>query len=151
MTGAVLQGLRITRAHRWDAPAVARILSDAVDEPIWMRRTRSRAEEARIARDLIARGWVRVARLRGRVVGFIAVGEGCVHGLYLSQAHRGRGIGRALMAHAQGAYPSLTLYAHAANHDARRFYGAAGFRPTGFGAANDEGLTEIRYQWEQVA
>nr|WP_255553391.1 GNAT family N-acetyltransferase [Maritimibacter sp. DP1N21-5] len=115
-----------------------------------MHRTRSRAEEARIARDMVARGWVRVARLGARVVGFIAVEDGQVHALYLARVHRGHGIGRALLSRVQSEHACLSLHTHAANHEARRFYATMGFRPTAIGTANDEGLTDIRFQWEKA-
>ena len=146
-----MSAVTITRARPWDGPAAARILSACIDEAHWLPRARSRAEEARILRDLIRRGWVRVARHKGRVVGFLALGDGEVHGLYLAPEARGQGIGAALLADAKAQSARLGLWAHAANHPARRFYAAQGFRPIRVGASNDERLTEIRYEWERVA
>lgn len=143
--------VRITRARRWDAPALARILWDFGDEAAWLPRVRSKTEEAALVRRLVRRGWVSVARRRGRVVGFIAAGEGEIHALYLLPDARGQGIGQTLVSHAQAREPKLGLWAHAANHPARRFYAAAGFRPVAVGAANDERLTEIRFEWESAA
>jgi GNAT superfamily N-acetyltransferase len=112
---------------------------------------RTRTEEARLIRRMVRRGWVHVARRGARVVGFIAAGEGEIHALYLLPEARGQGIGQALIAHAQARSPRLGLWAHAANHPARRFYAAAGFRPVSVGASNDERLTEIRFEWERAA
>ena len=81
----------------------------------------------------------------------LQVAEGEIHALYLLPEARGQGIGQALIAHAQARSPRLGLWAHAANHPARRFYAAAGFRPVSVGASNDERLTEIRFEWEGAA
>lgn len=142
---------RITRARGWDVPALARILWDFGDEAAWLPRVRSRRDEARLIRRMVRDGWVHVARRGARVVGFIAAGEGEIHALYLVPAARGQGIGQALIAHAQARAPRLGLWTHAANHTARRFYAAAGFRPMGVGDGNDERLTEIRFEWEGAA
>ncbi|MAM63095.1 GNAT family N-acetyltransferase [Maritimibacter sp. UBA3975] len=145
-----MNAVRITRARVWDAPALSRILWEFGDESPWLPRARTRREDMRTLRGLIARGWVRVARRGPKVVGFIAVGEGEVHGLYLTTGARGQGVGRALIARAQSDSARLGLWAHAANHPARRFYAATGFRPVAVGANNDERLTEVRYEWEKA-
>lgn len=146
-----MTGVTIQRARRRDRAAIARILWDFGDEAAWLPRVRRRAEEAGLIADLTRRGWVRVALRGGRVLGFVAAGEGEIHALYLAPEARGRGIGRALLAEVQAAHPRLGLWAHAANHPARRFYAAAGFRPVRIDAANDERLTEIRFEWEALA
>lgn len=142
---------RIRRAYPWDVAAMARILSAAVEQADWMTRTRSKAEERALLAQMVRRGWVQLARVNGRTVGFIAQDGLQVHGLYLLETVRGQGIAAKLMAAAQSQSPRLTLYAHAANTRARRFYARHGFRPVAIGAGNDEGLTEIRYEWERAA
>jgi GNAT superfamily N-acetyltransferase len=143
-------GLRITPARPWDTPALARILWDFGTEAPWLPRARTRRDEMRALRRLVRRGRVRVARRGPRVVGFIAVADGEVHGLYLEPGVRGRGVGHRLIADAQARADRLGLWAHAANHRARRFYAANGFRPTAIGDGNDERLTELRFEWERA-
>ncbi|MGH1367562.1 MAG: GNAT family N-acetyltransferase [Maritimibacter sp.] len=142
---------RIRRAYPWDVAACARILWAAVEEAEWMARSRSREEERKLLARMVRQGWVRVARVEGRIVGFISVENTHVHGLYLLPNARGQGIAAQLMKTAQTKASRLTLYAHAANARARRFYAAQGFRPVAIGAGNDEGLTEIRLEWERSA
>lgn len=146
-----MRAVRVTRARPWETTVLARILWDFGGEAAWLPRVRTRTEEARLIRRMVRRGWVHVARRGARVVGFIAAGEGEIHALYLLPEARGQGIGQALIAHAQARSPRLGLWAHAANHPARRFYAAAGFRPVSVGASNDERLTEIRFEWEGAA
>lgn len=148
-----MSAVRLGRARRFEAWAVSAILSGWTEEAGWLPKVRSRAEERRLARRMIARGWVIVARRRGRVVGFLARDGGELHALYLSRRARGQGIGRRLLEAAKAETPVLGLYAHEANAPARAFYLREGFLETGAGdgAGNDEGLPEIRLVWERGA
>lgn len=143
--------VRYRKARFWEAAALARILAANTAEADWLPEVRSAKEERALLLRLIRRGQVTVAVKGLAVVGFIAQDGAEVQAIYLCPDAQGQGIGRALMAAAQSGSDRLTLYAHAANHTARRFYAAAGFEPTGFGASNDEGLTEICYVWERRA
>ena len=58
----------LDRARPTDAPAIGAILSDWIDETDWMPRIHKREDEQAFAADLVARGWVTVARRRGEVV-----------------------------------------------------------------------------------
>jgi len=64
----------------------------------------------------------------GAVLGFVGYSPGTVEGLFLDPAHRGRGVGRRLVAHAQrlGGGP-LRVDVNEQNGDARAFYERLGF------------------------
>lgn len=141
--------VRYRKARLWEAVSLARILAANTAASDWLPAVRTAQEERAILARLIWRRRVTVAARRGRLLGFIAHDGAEVQAIYLRPDAQGQGIGRALMAKAQARSDRLSLYAHAANHTARRFYAAAGFTPESFGAGNDEGLTEIRYVWER--
>lgn len=73
--------------------------------------------------------------------------------IYLLQEAAGKGIGRALFAHAvadlrQRGYRQATLWVLESNERARRFYEAAGWRPDGASKAEERPgalLREVRY------
>ena len=141
----------IAAARASDAPAIGEILSAWIDETDWMPRIHKRTDEQAFAADLVARGWVTVARLRGDVVGFIARDGAEVVALYVARGARGQGVGNALMARAKRRSPRLALWTFQFNHAAQEFYARQGFREiarTG-GAGNDEKLPDIRYAWER--
>lgn len=141
----------IGAARPVDAPAIAAILSDWIDETDWMPRVHKREQEQAFAADLVARGWVSVARIRGEIVGFLARDGAEVVALYVARGARGRGVGSALLARAKRQSPWLALWTFQFNHAAQRFYEARGFHEiarTG-GAGNDEKLPDIRYAWER--
>ena len=138
-------------ARPTDAPAIGAILSDWIDETDWMPRIHKREDELAFAADLIARGWVTVARRRGDVIGFLARDGAEIAALYVARSARGQGVGTALLARAKRRSPRLALWSFQFNHAARAFYEAQGFREvtrTG-GAGNDEKLPDIRYHWER--
>lgn len=134
-----------------DAPAIGAILSDWTDETDWMVRIHSREDERHFAADLVARGWVSVARRRGDVVGFLARDGAEVLALHVAREARGQGVGTALLARAKRRAPRLALWTFQFNRAARAFYEAQGFfevERTG-GAGNDAKLPDIRYAWEK--
>lgn len=137
-------------ARPTDAEAIGRILSDWIDEVPWIPRVHSREEEQGFAREMVARGWVTVARRCGRVVGFLAHEGAEVMALYVEAGARGQGIGSALIEQAKRAAPRLALWALQRNEAAQAFYLGHGFYEVGRtdGAGNDEKLPDIRYQWE---
>lgn len=140
----------IEPARPADAEAIGLILSDWIDQTPWMPRIHKPEDEQGFARDLVARGWVMVARRCGRVAGFMARDGEEIVALYIAAHARGQGLGKALVARAQKAAPRLTLWTFQFNDPARAFYEARGFREverTG-GAGNDEKLPDIRYVWE---
>jgi len=135
-----------------DAPAIGRILSNWVDETDWMVRIHKREDEQRFAAEMVARGWVTVARRARAVVGFLARDGEEVVALYVDGPARGQGVGAALMARAQKKARRLTLWTFQFNIAARAFYARQGFvevARTG-GARNDEKLPDIKYLWERA-
>lgn len=127
----------------------------------------SPAEQARRRRERGVEAGELVAEAGGRVVGWAAVGPyrhddapapdcGELHAIYLRPELIGRGVGRELMAYAQGELrrrgllPAL-LWVVAANERARRFYDRAGWYADG--ATHDyeiagATLPEARYRWD---
>lgn len=145
--------IRLRPARPVDAGAVGMILSEFVDTTPWMPRIHSRAQDLAHAADMIDLGWVTLAEKTDQVVGFAARDDAKLHALYVARAARGRGIGSNLLRQAQAAAPELTLWTFQTNTGAQRFYLRHGFREvlrTG-GEANDEGLPDIRYDWQQEA
>jgi len=145
----VTADLRPARAD--DAPTLAAILSDWTEGAGWLPRVHSRQDHAGFLARLVAEMEVTVAVRSGEVVGFLARRADCIHGLYLAGHARGQGIGRRLVAAAQGAMPVLTLWAHERNAPARGFYAAQGFVEVerGDGSGNDERLPEVRMEWRR--
>lgn len=141
----------LAAARPADAPAIGAIMSDWIDETDWMPRIHTRAGEQRFAADLVSRGWVTVARRKGRVVGFLARNGTEVEALYVARSARGQRVGTALLARAMRRSHRLALWTFQFNDPAQSFYEAHGFheiKRTG-GAGNDEKLPDIRYAWER--
>ncbi len=141
----------VSAARPADASQIGQILSDWIDETDWMPRIHKREDEQAFAADLVARGWVSVARQRGRVVGFLARDGAEVVALYVARGARGQGVGAALLARAKRRTHRLALWTFQFNHAAQSFYRSQGFHEihrTG-GAGNDEKLPDIRYAWER--
>lgn len=145
--------IRLRAARPVDAGAVGMILSEFVDTTPWMPRIHSRAQDLAHAADMIDLGWVTLAVGVDEVLGFAARDAAQLHALYVARAARGQGIGSDLLRQAQAAAPALTLWTFQANTGAQRFYLRHGFREAlrTQGEANDEGLPDIRYEWQQEA
>ena len=139
-------------ARPGDAAAIGEILSDWIDATAWMPRIHKRADEQAFAAELVAKGWVTVARRSGRLAGFLARDGEEVVALYVAAGARGQGVGSALLNRAKRKSPRLALWTFQFNHAAQAFYLRHGFREidrTG-GAGNDEKLPDIRYLWERA-
>lgn len=108
------------------------------------------------------RWWL--AELDGQLVGFATTGLSRdsdvapetveVYAIYLAQEAAGKGVGRALFAHAvddlrQRGFEQATLWVLDTNHRARRFYEVAGWTPDGTSKIDDSHpgttLHEVRY------
>lgn len=138
-------------ARSTDAGAVGAILSEFIDTTDWMPRIHTRAEDLAHAGKMIERGWVRVAELDGNIVGFSANEGNDLDALYVQAGARGKGVGAALLDDLKQALDCIGLWTFQANVPAQRFYLAHGFvevRRTA-GEANDEGLPDIRYEWQR--
>lgn len=144
---------RLRPAGQIDATAVGAILSEFVDDTPWMPRIHSRAEDLAHAAAMIDRGWVTLAEQGGNVLGFLARNNAELNALYVAAAARGRGVGADLLKAAKAATPLLTLWTFQANTGAQRFYLRHGFREIlrTDGSNNDEGLPDIRFDWQEEA
>lgn len=145
--------IRLRAARSLDAGAVGMILSEFIDTTPWMPRIYSRAQDLAHAGNMIDLGWVTLAEDAQEVVGFAAQQDAEVHALYVAERARGRGVGSDLLRQAQAAAPQLNLWTFQANVGAQRFYLRHGFREVlrTAGEANDEGLPDIRYDWQKEA
>ncbi|MCU9837624.1 GNAT family N-acetyltransferase [Ruegeria sp. WL0004] len=135
-----------------DATATGEILYAFARDTDWMPLLHCRDETVMFCGVMIARGWVTVAVLHGRVAGFIARDGGEICSLYLARKAQGRGLGARLLQQAQHSAEQLELWTFQANVGARRFYERHGFRETQRtdGSRNDERLPDIRYEWSRT-
>jgi ribosomal protein S18 acetylase RimI-like enzyme len=90
-----------------------------------------------------------VAEEDGVIVGLLVLDGGWIDHLYVEPGQTGRGIGSALVGHAQARRPEgLDLWAFQSNTGAQRFYERHGFvavaRTDG---DNEEGAPDVRYRW----
>ena len=118
------------------------------------------AQRLGIAQNTVAAGGAAVAELRGRVVGFVAVGpssdvdgEGELFMIYVLPEAWGTGAGRALMdagkAMLRERWPAATLYVLDDNPRARRFYEREGWALDGVtktGKFLGVPVAEVRYR-----
>lgn len=146
--------MSVLRAARsTDAGAVGAILSEFVDTTDWMPRVHTRAEDVAHAGTLIMRGWVTVAQVEDKVVGFSACDAAKLNALYVAKRARGQGIGSALVKTLQAQQRKLRVWTFQANTGAQKFYARHGFAEVTRtdGAENDEKLPDIRFEWERGA
>ncbi|MBM1221510.1 GNAT family N-acetyltransferase [Ponticoccus sp. SC2-23] len=131
-----------------DAPALGTILSDWIDETVWMPRLHSRAEDRGFVEGLIRDAEVWTDETRS---GFVARSGEEVPALYLAPGARGRGLGAELLNAARTRRESLGLWTFQANSRAVAFYLREGFteahRTEG---DNAEGLPDIRLIWRRA-
>ena len=143
----------ISTARSLDAGAVGHILSVSNELMPWLPRVHSAAEEIRYAGDMIDAGWVKVAKIDGKVVGFIARHEAEVYALYVLPEAQYKGIGTALLEDAMGDCNKLGLWSYEANSAASVFYELRGFKALygTNGSGNEAGLPDIRFEWSRGA
>lgn len=139
-------------ARAYDAPSIASILSDWIDDTPWMPRIHTPQQDQQFGRWLIDATDVTVARRDGDVVGFLARRDDEVHALYLQPGTRGNGVGGQLLDRAKAQRQQLDLWSFQANTGAGRFYARHGFveqRRTD-GRGNDEKLPDLRLTWTRI-
>ena len=140
-------------AFETDAGKVGAILSEFIDETLWMPRIHTRAEDIGFSGMMIDRGWVTVALLDDVIVGFLALDGSDIQALYVARSFWRKGCGQCLIDHAKSNGTSLSLWTFQANESARLFYLDQGFREVERtnGAGNDEKLPDIRLTWQGEA
>jgi putative acetyltransferase len=74
-----------------------------------------------------------------RATGFMLLDDGHMEALFIDPAHRGAGIGRALVEHGLRLQPDLSTDVNAQNEQAVGFYLRLGFRATGRSETDDQG------------
>lgn len=91
-----------------------------------------------------------VALRDDQIVGFVVVGNGWLHHLYVDPDKQDRGAGTLLLSAAKSrSEAGLQLWTFQANEGARRFYERHGFvlvEETD-GSNNEEQVPDVRYQW----
>ena len=95
---------------------------DTIDMTEWHPRVHSRAEEIHFASRMIALGWVRVARLDGAVIGFLACDRHDIVALYIHSGAQRQGVGKTLMLDAKQSKAHWTAWSYAKNIQAQNFY-----------------------------
>ncbi len=139
------------RAKMDDAPALAPILSEWVQETDWMPKLHTPKEDIGFVKSLIDAKTVWLVESNEQPIGFIATDGAEIPALYVAKGKRGKGLGKTLLDHAKSAQSRLSLWTFQANRGARAFYAREGFREIERtdGAGNDEKLPDLRLIWEQ--
>lgn len=142
----------IERATESDGDEIADLyLASRADALPYLRRVHSDDEVRHWIRTVrLRRGEVWVARLAGRILGFLALDGEALDQLYLLPGHYRQGIGSRLLRQAKERNPEkLRLFSFQRNERARVFYEAHGFRIVDLndGSRNEEGEPDIQYEW----
>jgi GNAT superfamily N-acetyltransferase len=140
-------------ARPTDAPAVVAVFQAArADALPYLPILHTPQEDAAFFGGLVDRGLVTVAKLDGRVAGFLALDGDWVDHLYVDPRAQGRGLGGALLRDAQAQRERLQLWVFQRNANAIAFYEHHGFAiaERTDGARNEERTPDARMVWAQV-
>jgi GNAT superfamily N-acetyltransferase len=144
-------GVSVKRLSVEDSEAVAKIHRTAFDERLpWLAGLHTPEEDRTFFQERVfpvCDVWG--AFTAGSLQGFIAFRFGWIDHLYVLPEAQRQGLGSALLAKAQLAFPRLDLWTFQRNRPARRFYESRGFllvRETD-GAANEEHEPDALYTW----
>ena len=142
---------KLRQGNLQDAPAIADILSNWIDETDWMPRIHSYDEDRGFGAFLVEKTQVIVAESGASIVGFLALRDANIQALYLRPVARNLGLGKRLLDYAKKSHNALTLWAFQENLAARRFYAREGFREVEMtdGNGNDEKLPDVRLVWQR--
>ena len=97
----------------------------------------------------IARQWV--VELDGVIVGFIAMLDNHIGGLFVDPTHHRRGIGAALVAHIKLMHERLTVNVFRDNHNGIAFYESVGFVCLQEQTCTHTGLPELLMEMDNRA
>jgi ribosomal protein S18 acetylase RimI-like enzyme len=136
-----------------DMAAAARVHRIAYDERLpWLAGRYTLEQDRWLFRERVfPASEVAGAFIRHRLVGIIAFHAGWVDQLYVLPEMQSRGIGTALLAHAQAKFGHLQLWVFKRNTAARAFYEARGFHfvRAHDGSENDEHEPAALYEWHR--
>ncbi|AJA08290.1 putative acetyltransferase [Sphingopyxis fribergensis] len=132
--------IRIRRSSAADGERAVQIWRDAVDATHDFLTTAHRAAiEAEVQSFLpTAPLWLAVDADH-RAIGFMLLDGSSMEALFIDPAHRGAGVGRALVAHALEHEPTLTTDVNEQNGQAVGFYERLGFVATGRSERDGQG------------
>ena len=139
----------IRRATPEDAEVVARIFREARDEAMpWLPDLHTPEEDVGWFRGLLA-GEAWIFEEGGEPLGYAAMKDGELHDLYVAPEAQRRGVGGALFAQVQTAYPSgFRFWVFRDNTRARPFYDARGCVVVDSSEdGNEEKLPDVLYEW----
>lgn len=140
-------------ARSTDAGTTGHILWQFQDQTTWMPKLHTGAETVAYCGLMIDWGWVTVAEIDDRVVGFLARDGDEICAMYISPDVKGQGIGHQLLQAAKAQSKRLDLWAFQANSGALRFYRREGFVEVARtdGAHNEENLPDVNLVWPKEA
>jgi putative acetyltransferase len=137
-----------------DAPAVVAVFHAARAAALpYLPVVHAPEEDAAFFGGLVGQGIVTVAELDGRVAGFLALNGDWVDHLYVDPPAQGRGLGGALLRHAQARRAELQLWVFQRNTRAIAFYEHHGFTlaERTDGSGNEERTPDARMVWPTPA
>ena len=139
----------IRRARPGDVEAVVRIFHESRAEAMpWLPLLHTHEEDVAWFSALLA-GEAWVFEADGAPIGYAAMRDGELHDLYVAPEAQGRGVGSALFAHVQRAYPGgFRFWVFRDNSRARAFYDARGCVVVASSEDdNEERLPDVQYEW----
>jgi putative acetyltransferase len=151
MSGAA-QALRRLTLDEMDRAAV--ILRRALDDRLpWLAGRYSPAEDRAFLRGRVFAASEVWGAGGAEISGFIALRNDWVEQLHVLPQDQGRGIGGALLRHAQARRAALRLWTFQRNLPARGFYARHGFLlvEETDGSRNEEGEPDALYRWQRAA
>jgi GNAT superfamily N-acetyltransferase len=137
-----------------DTPAVVAVFQAArADALPYLPILHGHEEDLAFFGGYVERGQVTVAEHDGRVAGFLALNGDWVDHLYVDPPAQHRGLGSALLRHAQGRSATLQLWVFQRNTRAIAFYEHHGFAIAELtdGARNEERTPDARMVWPSPA
>ena len=138
----------IRPAQPTDAPQMAEVLSNWIDETPWMPRIHTRAEDFKFCQQLFGETEVWVVDTKNGF-GFLARHKESIDALYLGPNLRRQGWGAALLDAVRIDRTALSLWTFQSNAGALAFYEANGFHISDVtnGDGNAEKLPDCRMIW----